>query len=108
MLGNVGKRQVEPRGCHCRRSRHPRLRGGVVVTTPTAPAPFTVVRASDLQSTSAVSPPWLIEQLWSANAVGILGGAPKSLKTWMALEMAIAVASGSSCLGQFAVPASGP
>ena len=78
------------------------------MSTPAAPAPFTVVRASDLQSASAASPPWLIEQLWSANAVGILGGAPKSLKTWMALEMAVAVASGSSCLGQFAVPASGP
>lgn len=72
-------------------------------------APFLdVMRAADLQAPSTFSPPWLIEQLWSANAVGILGGMPKSLKTWMALEMAVAVASGSSCLGEFAVPAAGP
>jgi RecA-family ATPase len=72
-------------------------------------APFLdVLRAADLQAPSTSSPPWLIEQLWSAHAVGILGGMPKSLKTWMALEMAVAVASGSSCLGQFAVPAAGP
>jgi hypothetical protein len=72
-------------------------------------APFLdVLRAADLQSACPSTPPWLIEQLWSANAVGIVGGMPKSLKTWLALEMAVAVASGSSCLGQFAVPAAGP
>ena len=79
------------------------------MSAPPPVAPFLdVVRAADLQAPSTSSPPWLIEQLWSANAVGILGGAPKSLKTWMALEMAVAVASGSRCLAQFAVPASGP
>ena len=72
-------------------------------------APFLdVLRAADLQSACPSTPPWLIEQLWSANAVGIVGGMPKSLKTWLALEMAVAVASGSSCLGQFAVPTAGP
>jgi hypothetical protein len=72
-------------------------------------APFLdVLRAADLQSACPSTPPWLIEQLWSANAVGIVGGMPKSLKTWLALEMAVAVASGSSCLGQFAVPVAGP
>ncbi len=78
------------------------------MSAPAATAPFPVIRASDLQSASAMSPSWLIEQLWSANAVGIIGGAPKSLKTWLALEMAVAVASGSSCLGQFAIPTPGP
>jgi hypothetical protein len=52
--------------------------------------------------------PWLIDQLWTSNAVGILGGAPKSLKTWMALEMAVSVASGSACLATYAVPSPGP
>jgi hypothetical protein len=53
-------------------------------------------------------PAWLIDQLWTAGAVGIIGGAPKSCKTWMALEIAVAVASGSACLGAYAVPAPGP
>jgi len=40
--------------------------------------------------------------------VGIIGGAPKSCKTWLALELAVAVASGQPCLGRFAVPRPGP
>jgi hypothetical protein len=47
--------------------------------------------------------PWLIRGLWGREAVGFVGGTPKSLKTWMALEMCVAVASGSPCLGRFAV-----
>jgi hypothetical protein len=73
-----------------------------------SPAPFPVVRPSDLRTSAASTTPWLIEQLWTAQAVGIIGGTPKSYKTWMALEMAVAVASGSACLGSFAVPSPGP
>ena len=78
------------------------------MSAPTAPAPFPVVRPSDLRTSAASSAPWLIDQLWTASAVGIIGGAPKSLKTWMALEMAVSVASGSACLASFAVPSPGP
>jgi len=66
------------------------------------------VRAGALEMPSSSSPLWLIENLWAARAVGIIGGAPKSLKTWLALEMAVALASGSPCLGTFAVPSPGP
>ena len=73
--------------------------------SPSSPAvtPFPVVRAGALEMPSTSSPLWLIENLWSARAVGIIGGAPKSLKTWLALEMAVALASGSPCLGSFIV-----
>jgi hypothetical protein len=70
-------------------------------------APFPVVLASALETPAATSPSWLIEQLWTHQAVGIIGGAPKSCKTWLALEMAVAIASGSPCLGSFAVPSPG-
>jgi len=53
-------------------------------------------------------PAWLIENLWGEQAVGILGGAPKSGKTWLALELALAVASGQPALEHFAVPRAGP
>ncbi len=66
-----------------------------------------VVPASALESESAQKP-WLIEQLWLREAVGIVGGPPKLLKTWLALEMAVSVASHSPCLGTFPVHASGP
>jgi hypothetical protein len=61
-----------------------------------------------LQASADSSAPWLIDQLWTAQAVGIIGGTPKSYKTWMALEMAVSVASGSACLASFAVPSPGP
>jgi len=46
---------------------------------------------------------WLIEGLWAAQAVGIVGGEPKCCKSFLALDMAVAVASGSPCLRRFAV-----
>ena len=51
---------------------------------------------------------WLIEDLWGAEAVGCIGGTPKAGKTWLALEMALAVASGRPCLGRYPVPRAGP
>jgi AAA domain/DnaA N-terminal domain/Bacterial regulatory proteins, gntR family len=68
--------------------------------------PLPVVRASDLE-TSVCQQSWLIERLWSHQAVGIIGGSPKSGKTWLALEMAVSVASGSPCLGTFPVSSPG-
>lgn len=69
--------------------------------------PLPVVRASELK-TPECRRPWLIEHLWSHQAVGIIGGSPKSGKTWLALEMAVSVASGSPCLGTFPVSSPGP
>jgi len=33
---------------------------------------------------------WLVEQLWGASSVGVIGGAPKCSKTWLGLDMALA------------------
>jgi hypothetical protein len=66
-----------------------------------------VVRAADLE-TPVDKQSWLIERLWTHQAVGIIGGSPKCGKTWLALEMAVAVASGSPCLDTFAVSSPGP
>ena len=66
-----------------------------------------VVRAAALQG-SAGSHSWLIDQLWTYQAVGVVGGSPKSGKTWLALEMAVSVASGTPCLGTFSVRAPAP
>ena len=65
------------------------------------------MRASELK-TPECRQSWLIEHLWSHQAVGIIGGSPKSGKTWLALEIAVSVASGSPCLGTFAVRSPGP
>lgn len=47
---------------------------------------------------------WLITQLWSQHAVGIVGGEPKCCKSFLALDLAVAVAGGVPCLRRFAVP----
>lgn len=74
--------------------------------TPKIP-PFTVIRIAHVPP----QPPtarWLVEDLWAEGAVGVLGGTPKTGKTWLALELAIAVASGRPCLGRYPVPNPGP
>jgi hypothetical protein len=50
---------------------------------------------------------WLIDGLWGAEAVGIIGGEPKCCKSFLVLDMAVAVASASPCLRRFPVARSG-
>jgi hypothetical protein len=50
---------------------------------------------------------WLIAGLWSEQAVGIVGGEPKCCKSFLALDIAVAVAAGIPCLRRFAVPRTG-
>lgn len=72
-----------------------------------AVAPLPVTRAADLPTTQPTAK-WLVESLWAAEGVGVIGGTPKSCKTWLALDLAVAVASGSPALGRFPVPSAGP
>jgi len=51
---------------------------------------------------------WLVEQLWGESSVGVIGGAPKCSKTWLGLDLALSVATGTECLGKYAVPRAGP
>ena len=64
-------------------------------------------RASQLAATGPQTQ-WLIEGLWSEQAVGILGGEPKCCKSFLALDVAVSVASGAACLRQFPVRRTGP
>ena len=51
---------------------------------------------------------WLVDGLWGEQAVGIIGGEPKCCKSFLALDLAVAVASGTPCLRRYAVTRSGP
>lgn len=51
---------------------------------------------------------WLVTDLWAEQAVGIVGGEPKCCKSFLALDVAVAVASGTACLRRFTVPHPGP
>jgi hypothetical protein len=75
-------------------------------TSPSSPM-LPVVQACRLNP-ALIEDQWLIENLWLAEAVGIIGGPPRSYKTWLALDIAVSVASGSPCLGTFPVCRQGP
>jgi hypothetical protein len=66
-----------------------------------------VVRVGEIPNEDH-APRWLVEQLWGASSVGVIGGAPKCSKTWLGLDLALSVATGTDCLGKYAVPEPGP
>jgi hypothetical protein len=51
---------------------------------------------------------WLVEGLWSASGVGFIGGVPKSYKSYLGLELTVAVASGTPALRRYPVLKDGP
>jgi AAA domain len=69
--------------------------------------PLPVVRVGEIVSQESTQR-WLVEGLWGARSVGVIGGAPKCAKTWLGLDMALSVATGTACLGKYAVPEPGP
>ncbi len=67
---------------------------------------FPTFRPTDLEARPEPEK-WLVEQLWGDQAVGIIGGEPKCCKSFLALDIAVAVATGARCLRRFAVAAPG-
>lgn len=71
------------------------------------PPDLPVVRVGDIPL-EPVPRRWLIEGLWGAAAVGFIGGPPKCCKSYLGLDMALSVATGTRCLGAFGVCEPGP
>jgi RecA-family ATPase len=69
-------------------------------TLPVQPAHQLPVRAEENR--------WLVEALWSLEGVGLIGGEPKTNKSFLALDLAVSVASGAPCLRHFPVHHPGP
>lgn len=67
---------------------------------------FPVTRAGQLPI-SGPQTQWLVQDLWADQAVGILGGEPKCCKSFLALDLAVSIASGAPCLRQFPVQRTG-
>jgi AAA domain len=70
-------------------------------------SPLPVVRVAEIPREGNAQR-WLVEQLWGVSSVGLIGGAPKCSKTWLGLDLALSVATGTACLGKYAVPQAGP
>ena len=64
-------------------------------------------RGRDFQRGERASAGWW-KTSGCASSVGVIGGAPKCAKTWLGLDMALSVATGTACLGKYAVPEPGP
>ena len=77
------------------------------MNTPEPAVPYRTLPAAHLGDPTAPLR-WLLTDLFLVGAAGILGGAPKSGKSFFALELAVAVASATAAAGRFAVPAPGP
>jgi hypothetical protein len=70
--------------------------------------PLPTVRAALLAEPEKGEEPWLIEGLWMREAVGIIGGEPKCGKSFLALDLAVAVAARAPCLRHFPARQKGP
>lgn len=71
------------------------------------PPRFSLVTAADLAK-PVPDLRWLVRGVWPEKSHGPLAGAKKSLKSWNALALAIAIASGKPYLGKFDVETTGP
>lgn len=45
---------------------------------------------------------WLVADVWAESEVGFISGTPKTYKSWLALDLAVSVATGTRFLGSFA------
>jgi AAA domain len=75
--------------------------------TPEPAAPYRTLPAARVADPTTPLA-WLLADLFLVGAAGILGGAPKTGKSFLALDLAVAVASGTAAAGHFAVLAPGP
>jgi hypothetical protein len=75
--------------------------------SPECDQPLPVVRVGEIPGEDNAGR-WLVEQLWGDLSVGVIGGPPKCSKTWLGLDLALSVATGTPCLGKYAVPQPGP
>jgi hypothetical protein len=62
----------------------------------------------DLLSMELDQPEWMIEGVWQKSSHGMIAGEPKTYKSVVATDMAVAVASGEPFLGKFKVNQTGP
>jgi hypothetical protein len=51
-------------------------------------------------------PEWLVTDIVPERAIGFIGGAPKVFKSWLALDLGMALTAGTAFCGRFACPTS--
>ncbi len=74
---------------------------GALTTASARPPMFEGCDAVDLLQREFEQAPWLIEGLITRGGITTIGGEPKTAKTWLGTELAIAVATGTPVCGEF-------
>lgn len=64
-------------------------------------APLFSINAKALLVEEFTDPPYLVDRLITSGGTAMIGGLPKAVKTWLAAEIAVAVATGSRVCGEF-------
>jgi hypothetical protein len=70
-------------------------------------SPYATISAGELETKTAPLA-WIVENLFLEAGAGILGGAPKSCKSFFSLDLCVAIASGTPCAGRFRTLSQGP
>ncbi len=68
------------------------------------PAEFPVETWLEFSAKAGEHVPVLVEGLWPEDALGFIAAPPKKGKTWIALALAVSVATGRPYLGRFRIP----
>ncbi len=70
--------------------------------------PLSYVSLDEFLSTPIPDEDWLSEDIWLSGTIGVIAGAPKMYKSWLALDLGLSIASGTDFLGTFSIPDPGP
>jgi replicative DNA helicase len=74
---------------------------GAAEVVDATPAPLFTLDAVDLLSREFPETQWLVTGLATRGGLVVIGGEPKTAKTWLGTEIAIAVATGTPVCGEF-------
>lgn len=74
----------------------------------TSKSPLSYASIDQFMATPIPEDTWLAKDVWLAGTIGMIAGAPKMYKSWLALDLGLSIASGTKFLGTFDVPDPGP
>lgn len=67
-----------------------------------------LVNVTDFRARRFPQPNWLVEEIWTRGAFGFLAGESKTYKSLLGMDLAISIATGTSFLNTFRIPAQAP
>lgn len=93
------------KSARAKRGRRSRSTSSSSSTENQRPSPVVL---SDFVAKRIRKPMWMVQDIWSESAHGLIAGMPKTYKSVLATDLAISVASGTKFLDRFEVPQVGP